>query len=289
MRWNLGPMSDNVEDRRDEGGGGRGPIGGVHLGIGGMLVLLILSVVFKRDFFALIGAGDGLPPGATAGSALTPAQQAHEDSLAHLVSAVLDSTQHEWAEVLPRMGTPYHDAKLVLFRDGIESACGLAQSASGPFYCPGDEKVYIDLGFYDELTNRFGAAGEFAEAYVIAHEIGHHVQKQLGIEARVRDAQQRHPEAVNELSVRLELQADCFAGVWGGDYGAKGGLDQDDFASGMRAAAAVGDDRIQRMTEGHVNPEAFTHGTSEQRQRWFNQGFQSRDPKRCDTFSAQQL
>lgn len=288
MRWNRGPMSDNVEDMRDETGGGQRPGGGIRLGIGGMLLLLILSVVFKRDFFALIGDSGGMQAGA-GGAPLTPAQQQHEDSLAHLVSAVLDSTQKDWAATFPRLGSDYHDAKLVLFRDGIRSACGLAETASGPFYCPGDEKVYIDLGFYDELSSRFGAAGDFAEAYVLAHEIGHHVQNQLGIEAKVRDAQAQHPDAANDLSVRLELQADCFAGVWGGHYQAKGGLEQGDLEEGMRAAAAVGDDRIQKMTQGYVNPEGFTHGTSEQRQRWFNQGFRTGDPKQCDTFSAQRL
>jgi predicted metalloprotease len=290
MRWNRGPMSQNVEDMREQSGGG-GPRfgGGLRLGLGGMLLLLILSVVFKRDFFALLGGTDGLQAGAPGGIELTPEQQQHEDSLAQLVSAVLDSTQGEWAGIFPTLGKQYHDAKLVLFRDAYQSACGFAETASGPFYCPADEKVYIDLGFYDELTSRFGAAGDFAEAYVLAHEIGHHVQKQLGIEGRVRQAQQQHPEAANELSVRMELQADCFAGVWGGHYQAKGGLEQGDLEEGMRAAAAVGDDRIQRMSQGYVNPEGFTHGTSEQRQRWFNQGFRTGDPNQCDTFGAKSL
>jgi predicted metalloprotease len=279
-------MSTNVEDQRDAGGR-RGP--GLHLGIGGMILLLILSIVFKRDFFSLVGAGDGLNAGAASPTTLTPEAQAHEDSLAAFISAVLDSTQTEWSRLFPRLGGQYHDAKLVLFRDAVQSACGLAESATGPFYCPGDEKVYIDLGFYDELTSRFGAAGDFAQAYVLAHEIGHHVQKQLGIEARVREAQQRHPDQTNSLSVRMELQADCFAGVWGHFYQASGGLEQGDFEEGMRAAAAVGDDRIQKMSQGYVSPEGFTHGTSEQRQRWFNQGFSGGDPNRCDTFGADRL
>jgi uncharacterized protein len=288
MRWNRGPMSGNVEDVREQSGGGRG-LRGPHLGIGAILVLLVLSVVFKRDFFSLIGAESGLPSGASSGAELTPGQRLHEDSLAAFASAVLDSTQTDWAATFSRLGTRYRDAKLVLFRDAWQSACGAAQTASGPFYCPGDEKVYIDLGFYDELTSRFGAAGDFAQAYVLAHEIGHHVQKLLGIESKVREAQQRRPEDANELSVRLELQADCFAGVWGGHYAARGGLEQGDLEEGMRAAAAVGDDRIQKMTQGYVNPEGFTHGTSEQRERWFNQGFRTGDPKQCDTFSADPL
>ena len=286
MRWNRGPMSTNVEDRRGTGGG-RGP--GLHLGLGGMLILLVLSVLFKRDFFSLIGAGAGMNAGAASPTILSPGAQAHEDSLAAFVSAVLDSTQTEWSRLFPRLGERYRDARLVLFRDGVQSACGFAETATGPFYCPGDEKVYIDLGFYDELTARFGAAGDFAQAYVLAHEIGHHVQKQLGIEARVRAAQQRHPDQTNALSVRLELQADCFAGVWGHSYQAGGGLEPGDFEEGMRAAAAVGDDRIQKMSQGYVSPEGFTHGTSEQRQRWFNHGFSSGDPDRCDSFGKDRL
>jgi predicted metalloprotease len=287
MRWNRGPMSDNVEDVRGQSGGRR--FGGPRLGLGAVLLLLVLSLVFKRDFFALIGTGDGLPAGAESGAALTPEQQLHEDSLAAFASAVLDSTQKDWAAIFPELGSRYRDAKLVLFRDAWQSACGAAETATGPFYCPGDEKVYIDLGFYDELTRRFGAAGDFAQAYVLAHEIGHHVQKQLGIEAQVRESQRRNPNAANDLSVRMELQADCFAGVWGGHYAARGGLEQGDFEEGMRAAAAVGDDRIQKMSQGYVNPEGFTHGTSEQRQRWFNQGFRTGDPRQCDTFSSNQL
>jgi uncharacterized protein len=288
MRWNRGPMSQNIEDVRGQGGGRR-PGGGMRLGLGGMLLLLILSVVFKRDFFSLIGGADGMQAGVPVGARLSPRAQAHEDSLAGLVSAVLDSAQGEWAVVFPRLGAQYRPAKLVLFRDAIQSACGFAESATGPFYCPGDEKIYIDLGFYDELTSRFGAAGDFAQAYVLAHEIGHHVQNLLGIEQQVRQAQQRRPDARNDLSVRMELQADCFAGVWGASYQAKGGLEAGDLEEGMRAAAAVGDDRIQRMSQGYVNPEGFTHGSSAQRQRWFNRGFQSDDPRQCDTFAAGQL
>ncbi|HWA57701.1 MAG TPA: neutral zinc metallopeptidase [Gemmatimonadales bacterium] len=285
MRINRGPMSDNIDDMRGQGGG-RGP--GFRLGLGGMIILLILSLVFKRDFFSLIGGGGGMSAGAPA-EALSPEAQAHEDSLAQLVSAVLDSSQGEWARIFPRLGATYTPARLTLFRNAIQSACGYAESATGPFYCPGDQHVYIDLGFYDELTSRFGAAGDFAEAYVLAHEIGHHVQNLLGIERKVREAQQRDPSQANDLSVRMELQADCFAGVWGAAYQKQGGLEQGDLEEGMRAAAAVGDDRIQKMSQGYVNPEGFTHGTSEQRQRWFNQGFKTGDPKQCDTFSAGSL
>jgi predicted metalloprotease len=279
-------MSENVEDVRGQSGGRRV---GMRLGLGTMLLLLILSVVFKRDFFQLVGGTGDMQAGMPAGPALTPEQQAREDSLAHLMSAVLDSTQGDWATIFPGLGSQYRDARLVLYRDAIQSACGFAESATGPFYCPGDEKVYIDLGFYDELTTRFGAAGDFAQAYVLAHEIGHHIQTQLGIDAEVRQAQQRRPDMANDLSVRMELQADCFAGVWGGRYEARGGLEQGDLEEGMRAAAAVGDDRIQSRTQGYVSPESFTHGTSEQRQRWFQRGFRTRDPRQCDTFDAQSL
>lgn len=286
MRINRGPLSDNIDDMRGQGGGRRGP--GLRLGLGGMVILLILSLVFKRDFFSLIGgAGGGMPAGAP--TTLSPEAQAHEDSLAQVVSAVLDSSQGEWARIFPRLGAQYQPARLTLFRDAIQSACGYAESATGPFYCPGDQHVYIDLGFYDELTSRFGAAGDFAQAYVLAHEIGHHVQNLLGIERKVRQAQQQDPSQQNELSVRMELQADCFAGVWGASYQKQGGLEAGDFEEGMRAAAAVGDDRIQKMSQGYVNPEGFTHGTSEQRQRWFNQGFKTGDPRQCDTFSARDL
>ncbi len=288
MRWSDRGQSSNVEDQRGAGGGRFGG-GGARLGVGGMLVLLVLSVVFKRDFFSLVGAGGGGGP-SSGQAAPGPVQSTpEEEKLAHFVGFVLDTTQAFWAQEFPSLGAQYQPARLVLFRDGIESACGVAQTSSGPFYCPGDEKVYIDLGFYDELTRKFGAPGDFAQAYVIAHELGHHVQNLLGLERRMREAQQRHPEQANELSVRLELQADCFAGVWGHGAEQEGILEAGDVEEGLRAAASVGDDRIQKMTQGYVSPEGFTHGTAEQRQRWFNAGFTSGDPKRCDTFGAKSL
>ncbi len=287
MRWSDRGQSSNVEDARGSGGG-RFSGGGARLGLGGMLVLLILSLVFKRDFFSLVSGGAG---GDGTGQATSgPVQSSpEEEKLAHFVGFVLDTTQAYWSKEFPALGAQYVPAHLVLFRDGIESACGVAQTSSGPFYCPGDQKVYIDLGFYDELTRKFGAPGDFAQAYVIAHELGHHVQNLLGIERQMREAQQRRPERANDLSVRLELQADCFAGVWGHGAQQEGILEAGDMEEGLRAAASVGDDRIQRMTQGYVNPEGFTHGTAEQRQRWFNAGFTSGDPKRCDTFGAGNL
>ncbi len=193
------------------------------------------------------------------------------------VSFVLDDTQKTWTQILSSEGVPYRHAKLVLFRDSINSACGMAQSATGPFYCPEDEKVYIDLGFFDELKQRFGAPGEFSEAYVLAHEIGHHIQKLTGIEQKVHAAQERDPRSANQLSVRLELQADCFAGVWGHSTSERNLLEPGEVQQGLNAAAAVGDDRLQRMSRGHVNPDSFTHGSSQQRMEWFQKGYSSGD------------
>ena len=200
------------------------------------------------------------------------------------VSFVVDSIESTWAKLLPQMGGQFHNAKLVLFRGATQTACGVGQKAMGPFYCPEDEKVYIDLSFYDDLHNRFGAKGDFAEAYVIAHEFGHHVQHLLGVDQQVRRAQSDDPRAANPLSVRLELQADCYAGVWAHVAQQQGILDPGDVEEGMTAAASVGDDRIQKQTTGRVNGESFTHGSSEQRASWFGRGYQSGQPRDCDTF-----
>jgi predicted metalloprotease len=198
---------------------------------------------------------------------------------------VLDDVQHTWDTILPAQEhVPYRHAKLVLYRNSYPSGCGAARSAIGPFYCPEDEKVYLDLAFFDELRTKFGAPGEFAQAYVIAHELGHHVQKLLGIEPKVRRLQQEHPDEVNPLSVRLELQADCFAGVWGHTTEQRHIVEDRDVAQAMRAAASVGDDRLQRMGQGFVNPETFTHGTSAQRVQWFRRGFDSGKVSSCATF-----
>jgi uncharacterized protein len=281
MRWTPGGSSDDVEDRRSESGGGFRP-GGIHLGLGGIVILFILSLVFKRDFLSLVSNGS-VDRGTTAAQS-DPARDQQEQPLVQFVTFVLNDAQNTWSQILPQQGVPYRHAKLVLFRDAYDSACGMAQSATGPFYCPEDEKVYIDLGFYDELKQRFGAPGEFAEAYVLAHEIGHHVQKLLGIEGKMRAAQQRNPGAANQLSVALELQADCFAGVWGHSTQERNLLDPGDVDSGLKAAAAVGDDRIQRMSRGTVNPETFTHGSSAQRMEWFQRGFQDGSIAACNTF-----
>jgi predicted metalloprotease len=209
---------------------------------------------------------------------------ASNDRETQFVGAVLRDVQETWDRRLPESGKNYRHAKLVLFRDSIASACGQARSATGPFYCPGDEKVYVDLGFFDELKTRFGAPGEFAQAYVLAHEIGHHVQKILGIEAQVERAEQRNPGMQNQYSVRVELQADCFAGVWA-SHPTEVKLDSNDIEAGLRAAAAVGDDRLQKMARGTVSPESFTHGSSAQRMHWFRTGYQNGTVASCDTFS----
>lgn len=284
MRWTPGGQSEDVEDRRGEGGGGRGG-GGLRLGLGGALILLVLSLLTGRNLFTLVGdAGGGAP--ASSSSASDPERDQREAPQVQFVSAMLDDMQTTWDKLLPQK---YVHAKLVLFRDSIDSACGFAESATGPFYCPADQKVYIDLGFYDDLKQRFGAPGDFAQAYVIAHEIGHHVQKLLGIEAQVRRQQQQRPERENDLSVRMELQADCLAGVWGHSTAQRSLLESGDVEEGLGAAAAIGDDRIQRMSGGRVNPESFTHGSSQQRVQWFQRGFQSGDANQCDTFSARRL
>lgn len=256
-------------------------LGGGSLGIGGILILLVLSFVFKRDFFSLLGTGAGVAPSSEVSR---PVNDPAEEPMVQFVSFVLDDAQKTWTQVLADQGVRYPRAKLVLFRDAVQSACGMAQSATGPFYCPGDSKVYIDLGFYDELKSRFGASGEFAQAYVLAHEIGHHVQNVLGVENEVRNAMQRNPGSRNALSVRMELQADCFAGVWGHSTAERKLLEQGEAQQAMNAAAAIGDDRIQKMSGQAVSPETFTHGSSEQRMRWFNEGFTTGSLERCNTF-----
>ena len=291
MRWTPGGESQDIEDRRDEdsgGGGGGFQFGGMHLGIGGALILLVLSLVFKQNFFALLGNG-GPSPNAAPVSRPNPARDQQERPLVEFVSFVLDDTQKTWTQVLPEQtGKPYRHAKLVLFRNYTQSGCGGAESATGPFYCPEDEKVYIDLGFYDELKQRFGAPGQFAQAYVLAHEIGHHVQKIVGIESRVRQMDQSNPQMRNPLSVKMELQADCLAGVWAHSTQQRGLLEQGDVQSALGAASAVGDDRLQKMSTGHVTPDSFTHGSSEQRMHWFQQGFDSGSIAACNTFASSQ-
>jgi predicted metalloprotease len=256
------------------------------MGLGGLLLLAILSFIFKTDLFTLVGGGGAAPP---PGSAPAPTSPEEENQI-QFVSTVLDDSQQTWERIFANSGQPYRRAKLVLFTDTVSSGCGYAQAAMGPFYCPADEKVYIDLGFYNELQERFGAPGDFAQAYVIAHEIGHHIQNLLGFDDQVRRAQGQDPDRANELSVGLELQADCFAGVWAHsmDPSLRGAeepaLQEGDLDEALNAAAAVGDDRIQSQGSGEVNPETWTHGSAEQRSQWFHRGFESGDVDSCDTF-----
>ena len=285
MKWTPGGDSRNIEDRRGQAGGGGGfRGGGLRLGLGGTIVVLVLSLIFRQDLFRLFDTG-AATGGASAGEA--PVGSTPEEStLVEFVKFVLNDAQSMWTAVLPRMGVDYQDATLVLFRDATQSVCGYAETASGPFYCPGDQKVYIDLGFYQELKDRFGAPGDFAQAYVLAHEIGHHVQKLLGTEEQVRRAQRTRPTQENDLSVRMELQADCYAGIWAFAAERAQLLEIGDIDEGLNAAAAVGDDRLQRMSTGHVNPDTFTHGSSAERVAWFRRGYSTGRPDACDTFSS---
>ena len=275
MKWTRGYESGNVEDRR-----GSSVRRGGMIGLGGLLLLLLLSWATGTDFLSLLGPSLS-SPSVSVDSGGPVASTPEEDALKQFVSFVLDDAQDTWRR---QLGPEYRNAKLVLFRDAIDSACGFAQSATGPFYCPADEKVYIDLSFYDELKQRFGASGDFAQAYVLAHEIGHHVQKVIGVESQVRQLQQSRPDAANQLSVRMELQADCFAGVWGHDSAQRDLLERGDVEEGLNAAAAIGDDRIQRMGGGRVQPESFTHGSSAQREQWFRRGLDQGSVDACDTF-----
>lgn len=280
MRWTPGGRSRNLEDRRGSGGGM-----GMPMGIGGTVVLLVLSLLFGRNLFNDVGVQPGQQV-TTSGGAL--ADSAAEEPQVQFVSFVLDNAQQTWSQVLPReANVPWQDAKVVLFRQVVQSGCGTAQSAMGPFYCPLDQKVYVDLGFYDDLRSRFGAPGDFAQAYVLAHEIGHHVQHLMGTDERVRRAQRASGgAAANRYSVALELQADCYAGIWAYHTNQQRILEQGDVEEGLAAAAAVGDDRIQQQSTGSVNPESFTHGSSAQRASWFRRGYETGQMKSCDSFSG---
>jgi uncharacterized protein len=281
MKWEDRGRSRNLEDRRGRTFTGRTA---VPLGIGGVLLLFALSALTGTDLFALLGLGPGT--GTTTTTPVTQEALAAEEEHVRFVSFVLDDVQAVWDDVFERSGIDYQDAQLVLYRDAVESGCGVAPSAAGPFYCPTDGKIYLDLSFYDTLKERYGAPGDFAEAYVLAHEIGHHVQAQIGTMTEMRSAQQARPAAANELSVALELQADCFAGVWAASADARGIMERGDLEEGQGAAAAVGDDRLAGRAGRIPNQETFTHGTSAQRVQWFRTGFETGDPSACDTFAG---
>ena len=294
MKWEGNRESDNVEDRRSGGGGGGFgglPIGGRGVGIGTIAIALVAGWIFGINPLTLLGmfAGGGEAPMI---SQQAPAQAPPaNDETAKFVSTVLADTEDVWTPIFQQSGGTYRQPKLVLFRGATPTACGTGQSAMGPFYCPGDQKVYIDLGFFETLQRQLGAGGEFARAYVIAHEVGHHVQNQLGITGKVDSMRGRISEAENNaLSVPVELQADCFAGVWANKaQNARQILEQGDVESAMNAAAKIGDDALQRSAGRAVVPDSFTHGSSAQRQRWFSAGLQSGSIKSCDTFGTRNL
>ena len=291
MRWEGNEQSDNVEDRRSGGGGGGGfPIGGRSVGIGTVAVALVAGWIFGINPLTVLGllSGGETAPQVQQGPAQKPPASDRE---AAFVSTVLKNTEVVWTGLFKQNGGSYTAPKLVLFRGTTPTACGTGQSAMGPFYCPGDKKVYIDLGFYDTLKNQLGAPGEFAQAYVIAHEVGHHVQDELGVTAKVDGMRSRLSQSQNNaLSVRVELQADCFAGVWAHhSQESKQWLDAGDIEAAMNAAQKIGDDALQRSAGRAVVPDSFTHGSSAQRQRWFGNGYQSGSMQSCDTFNAKSL
>ena len=293
MKWSNRGRSADMEDMRGQGGGGFGGMampGLAGKGVGGIVLALVIAFLGNTVLGGGGGGGglDGLddilqgPKSAVEGSVATDAET--EEQVA-FVSAVFDDTQVFWTEELPRsMGKDYQKARIVLFDGPIPSGCGQATPEIGPHYCPPDTKVYLDLGFFDELASRFDAPGDFAQAYVIAHEVGHHVQNVLGTNAEVRRLQESNPDQANEYSVMLELQADCYAGVWAYSVFKEGDLEEGDVEEGLAAAESVGDDRLQKQAGAQVNPESWTHGSSEQRMRWFQTGFKSGDPEQCDTF-----
>jgi predicted metalloprotease len=300
MRWGDMRRSENIEDRTAMGPGrGRLPLGGggMKLGGGALILIVIVSLIFGINPLQFLGMSDVAGPGpatppqpqAVPGASPTAPASA-TDPQQEMVAKVLGDTEDVWTALFKAMGSRYEPPRLVLFRGSVVSMCGNASSSAGPFYCPGDQKVYLDTAFFRELQTRFGAPGDFAQAYVIAHEIGHHVQNQLGTMREFDQAAARMDERRrNALTVRLELQADCYAGVWGFYAAKRNLLEPGDLEEGIRAAAAVGDDTIQKRTQGYTVPDAFTHGRSEQRMRWFRTGLQSGDPRSCNTFAAKDI
>ncbi|HEU4684652.1 MAG TPA: neutral zinc metallopeptidase, partial [Nitrospira sp.] len=286
MRWQGQRESGNVEDRR-----GMGPAGIGGVGIGGIVLVLAISYFTGMNpltLFEMLNTEQTIPGDSSQESGPTGPVT---DTLGRFASVVLADTEDTWNALLPAMGGRYDEPRLVLFTGAVRSACGTGSAAVGPFYCPGDRKLYLDLSFFQELSQRLGASGDFAQAYVIAHEVGHHVQNLLGIADRVGKLQRQASRTEgNALSVKMELQADCFAGVWG--YHAKRDrnlIEPGDFEEGLRAASAIGDDQLQRMSQGDVRPESWTHGSSAQRTGWLRKGLETGDPQSCDTFTADRL
>ena len=285
MRWQMGRRSDNIEDQRGMPVG-RGAVVGGGLGT---VVLVLLAMYFGVDPSVILQGTD--PGSPTPAPSVQQQRSAGDDQLKDFVSVILADTEDTWGELFRQMGRQYQRPHLVLISGAVQSACGFAEAAVGPFYCPGDRKLYIDLSFYRDLRDKIGAPGDFAQAYVIAHEVGHHVQNLLGIAERIHAAQGRRSKAEgNALQVRMELQADCLAGVWANNaQRARQILESGDIEEGLNAASAIGDDRLQRQSMGRVVPESFTHGSSAQRVRWFKRGIDTGDPGQCDTFTASKL
>ena len=289
MRWQGNRQSDNVQDVRGAGGGGGGfHLGGGTLSLGSVAIAVIAGWIFGINPLTLLGLMGGSEPAQVQQQAQRPPA---DDEMARFVSTVLADTEDVWRNKFREAGSQYRDPKLVLFRGAVPTACGTGQSAMGPFYCPSDQKVYIDLRFYEVMKSRLGAPGDFAQAYVIAHEVGHHVQNLMGITGKMDGMRGRVSEAqYNQMSVRVELQADCFAGVWAHDaQAARQVLEQGDVEEALNAASQIGDDALQRKSQGTVVPESFTHGTSAQRARWFKRGLQTGSVAQCDTFQAREL
>jgi predicted metalloprotease len=285
MRWEGQRESDNVEDRR-----GMGPARISGVGIGGIVLVLAVSYFTGVNPLTLLNMLGGMQSVTTDPAGESVPTGPVTDQLGKFASVVLADTEQTWQHLLPKAGRQYENPRLVLFTGGVHSACGTTSSAVGPFYCPDDHKVYLDLSFFNEMSQRLGAPGDFAQAYVIAHEVGHHVQNLLGIAEKVNRLQRQVSETeVNALSVRMELQADCFAGVWGHHANRERNLiEPGDFEEGLRAAAAIGDDQLQKMSRGYVRPESWTHGSSQQRTTWLRKGLDTGDPQACDTFSPNQ-
>lgn len=290
MKWEGDRQSDNVEDRRGSGGGGFGGFGGKTVGIGTIVIALIGSVFFGIDPSVILGGGGGGPVPVQQGPQGQQGAPAN-DRETQFVKTTLAYTEDAWTQIFAEQGSQYQPARLVLFEGATPTACGTGRSATGPFYCPADGKVYIDLGFFRLMQQRFNVAGEFAQAYVIAHEVGHHVQNLLGLSDKVHTARQRVSEREgNALSVRLELQADCFAGVWANRTNQREQiLEAGDVETALAAATAIGDDALQRQSQGTVVPDSFTHGSSAQRVRWFTRGLETGSVEQCNTFEARQL
>ncbi|EPK7571084.1 KPN_02809 family neutral zinc metallopeptidase [Klebsiella michiganensis] len=284
MRWQGRRESDNVEDRRGQSGSPMGGGGGFRLpsGKGGIVLLIIVLVAgyYGVDLTGML-TGEPVSQQQTTQRSISP----QDEEAAKFTKVILADTEDTWGAIFKDMGRQYPQPKLVMYRGATRTACGTGQSVMGPFYCPADSTVYIDLSFYDEMRNKLGAGGDFAQGYVIAHEVGHHVQKLLGIESKVRQLQQNASQAeANRLSVKMELQADCFAGVWGYNMQKQDYMETGDLQEALNAAEAIGDDRLQQQTQGRVVPDSFTHGTSQQRYTWFKRGFDSGDPAQCNTF-----